>query len=88
MIQNQTPPSTPVPFLDIGRENRPLDTEIQAAIANVCRSGSFVMGPECQELEKRIASICGVKHGVGCASGSDGRCCYHSWPMTLVRAMK
>lgn len=71
MIQNQTPPSTPVPFLDIGRENRPLDTEIQAAIANVCRSGSFVMGPECQELEKRIASICGVKHGVGCASGSD-----------------
>ena len=71
MIKNQTSPSNPVPFLDIGRENRPLDAEIQAAIANVCRSGSFVMGPECKELEKRIAAVCGAKHGIGCASGSD-----------------
>ncbi len=61
----------PVPLLDLSRENHPLLNEIQSAISKICQSGCFVMGPECQELEKRVASICGVTHGIGCASGSD-----------------
>lgn len=29
------------------------------------------MGPECQQLEQRIASLCGVSHAIGCGSGTD-----------------
>ncbi len=34
-------------------------------------SGAFVLGPEVQELERNVAAYCQVKHGIGCASGSD-----------------
>lgn len=66
-----TTTSTPVPLLDIGRENRALEAEIQAAISQVCRSGAFVLGPECQKLEQQIAQLCQARFGIGCASGSD-----------------
>lgn len=60
-----------VPLLDIGRENAPLESKILAAITQVMRSGRFVLGPEVQQLENRIARLCQVPHAVGCASGSD-----------------
>ena len=63
---SKSQPLSSVPFLDIGRENAPLNAEIQEAIANVCKAGCFVMGPECQKLEESIAEICGVPHGIGC----------------------
>ena len=34
-------------------------------------SGRFVLGPECNQLEEAIAKICGTRHAVACASGSD-----------------
>lgn len=64
-------PLASVPLLDIGRENGPLEQEIQAAMAQVTRSGRFVLGPEVQQLEQRISRLCEVPHSVGCASGSD-----------------
>ena len=60
-----------VPLLDVQRENSSLESEILSAITQVCRSGMFVLGPECQQLEERIAELCGVPHAIGCASGSD-----------------
>lgn len=60
-----------VPFLDIARENDPLHDEIQAQIQAVCRSGAFVLGPPCVELEEELAQLSAVKYGIGCASGSD-----------------
>ncbi len=64
-------PSIPVPLLDIGRENLALATDIQAAIAEVCRTGAFVLGPACRTLEQQIATLCETRFGIGCASGSD-----------------
>ena len=61
----------PVPLLDIGRENRALEAEIEAAISQVCRQGSFVLGPDCQKLEQQIAQLCQARFGIGCALGSD-----------------
>lgn len=63
--------SIPVPMLDLSRENDLLGNEISAAMAEVCRSGAFVHGPPCAQLEQAIADYCGTKHAVGCASGSD-----------------
>src|SRR5688572_11521149 len=67
-------PATPtagVPLIDMQRQYQPLKDEIAAALGKVCASGQFVLGPECDLLEKEIAACCQVKHAVGCASGSD-----------------
>jgi dTDP-4-amino-4,6-dideoxygalactose transaminase len=58
-------------MLDVSRENKRLEAEIDAALAEVCRSGAFVHGPACAKFEAAMADYCGTKHAVGCASGSD-----------------
>ena len=68
---NKAATKTPVPMLDVTRENTRLGEEIVEAMAEVCRSGAFVHGPACGKLEKAVAEYCGVEHAVGCASGSD-----------------
>ena len=60
-----------VPLLDVERQNGPLRPQIDAAIAEVCDSGRFVHGLDCQKLEAAVADYCGTQHAVGCASGSD-----------------
>jgi dTDP-4-amino-4,6-dideoxygalactose transaminase len=62
---------TPVPMLDVNRQNGPLMAEFQAAIAAVAGSGAFVHGPACKAFEAALAEYCGVEHAIGCASGSD-----------------
>lgn len=58
-------------MLDVNRQNAPLLEEVNAAIAEVTRSGAFVHGPACREFEAAMADYCGTEHAVGCASGSD-----------------
>ena len=58
-------------MLDVNRQNAPLLEEIEAAMAQVLRSGAFVHGPDCREFEAAMADFCGTQHAVGCASGSD-----------------
>ncbi|MCR4414118.1 MAG: DegT/DnrJ/EryC1/StrS family aminotransferase [Thermoguttaceae bacterium] len=60
-----------VPLLDLKRQLGPLRAEIAAALARVCDSAAFCLGPEVQELERNLAAYCQVKHAIGCASGSD-----------------
>src|SRR5205807_886387 len=57
--------------LDIERQHRDLRGEIVAAFARVCDSGQFILGPDCEQLEKSLAEYCQAKHAVACASGSD-----------------
>jgi dTDP-4-amino-4,6-dideoxygalactose transaminase len=58
-------------MLDVSRENRRLRERIEAAMAEVCQSGAFVHGPACARFEAAMAEYCGVRHAIGCASGSD-----------------
>ncbi|HEV3024740.1 MAG TPA: DegT/DnrJ/EryC1/StrS family aminotransferase, partial [Pirellulales bacterium] len=60
-----------VPLLDIGRQYGPLEGELTAAMARVCRSSQFVLGPDCLDLERGMASYCKARHAIACASGSD-----------------
>ena len=53
------------------RQYEPLQAELEAAAIAVLRSGHYVLGPAVTELERGIAEYCGVRHAVGCASGSD-----------------
>jgi dTDP-4-amino-4,6-dideoxygalactose transaminase len=61
----------PVPMLDVNRQNAPLLPEIERAVAEIARPGAFVHGPACKKFEEQMAAYCGVKHAIGCASGSD-----------------
>jgi dTDP-4-amino-4,6-dideoxygalactose transaminase len=65
------PANASVPLLDMGRGYRELREEILSAVARVCDSGQYVLGPDVQQLEASIAKYCGVEHAVACASGSD-----------------
>jgi len=49
----------------------PLRAELDAAMARVCDSGRFILGPDCEELERDIAAYCQAPFGIACASGSD-----------------
>ncbi|MCC7473823.1 MAG: DegT/DnrJ/EryC1/StrS family aminotransferase [Pirellulales bacterium] len=60
-----------VPMLDVNRENTRLADELNAAMAEVARSGAFVHGPACHRFEAEMAKYCGAEHAIGCASGSD-----------------
>lgn len=63
--------SRPVPLLDVKRQYEPLRSELLAAVSKVCDSGRYVLGPECEELERDIAKYTGARHAIACASGSD-----------------
>jgi dTDP-4-amino-4,6-dideoxygalactose transaminase len=44
---------------------------VLAAIARVCDSQSFILGPEVEALEREIAALTGAACAVGCASGTE-----------------
>ena len=45
--------------------------EVLAAIARVCDSQGFILGPEVEGLEHEIAALTGAVAAVGCASGTE-----------------
>jgi len=63
--------SPKVPLLDLQAQYAPLREEILAAIARVCDSQRFIMGPEIQAFEEEMARMLGVRHAVAVSSGTD-----------------
>jgi dTDP-4-amino-4,6-dideoxygalactose transaminase len=60
-----------VPLLDLKRQYETIKNRIDKAVLNVFNHSKFILGPEVAELEARVASFCGVRFGVGVASGTD-----------------
>jgi len=60
-----------IPFLDLSRQYDAIGAEIERAVIDVLRSQRYILGPEVEALEGEIAAICGTKHAVGVASGTD-----------------
>ena len=60
-----------VPFLDVRRQNAPLEAELRAAFARVLESGHFILGAEVECFEEAAASIAGARFAVGMSSGTD-----------------
>ena len=60
-----------VPMLDFSREFAQIREEVLAAIASVCESQHFILGPEVAHFEEAAAVACGVPFAIGCASGTD-----------------
>lgn len=60
-----------IPFLDLGRLNRPHERSIQEAINRVVQSGWYILGREVDAFERAFARFCGTRHCVGVANGLD-----------------
>ena len=58
-------------FIDLKRQYSLYKEEIDSRIQKVIESASFIMGKELKELETKLADYVGVKHAIGCASGTD-----------------
>jgi dTDP-4-amino-4,6-dideoxygalactose transaminase len=60
-----------VPLLDLRRQHRGIQREINAALARVFRAQSFVLGETVERFEAVLARLAGMPYAVGMASGSD-----------------
>lgn len=60
-----------VPPLDLKAQFQTIQEDIHRHINDVFSSQHFILGPLVEELESEIAALCGVKYGIGVASGSD-----------------
>jgi dTDP-4-amino-4,6-dideoxygalactose transaminase len=60
-----------VPLLDLRAQYLSVKPEIDEAIAEVCESQKFILGPQVKALEEAIAKYCGCAHAVGVSSGTD-----------------
>lgn len=61
----------PMRFVDLEAQRKRIGADIDEAIARVLAHGRFIMGPEVEELENALSSMCGARHVVTCASGTD-----------------
>lgn len=60
-----------VPFGDLQRSHQALQAELLAAAERVIASGWYILGAEVAGFEREFATLCGVEHCVGVASGAE-----------------
>lgn len=60
-----------VPFYDIKAQYDELAPEIDAAVHEVVAGGAYVLGPNHSAIERELADLHGVKHGIALNSGTD-----------------
>jgi dTDP-4-amino-4,6-dideoxygalactose transaminase len=60
-----------VPLLDLKAHHEPLREEILAVLEQTFRSNAFILGPDVEKLEERVATYCQAKYGIGVTSGTD-----------------
>ena len=58
-------------FIDLAAQYKHLKSKIDKRIQDVLDHGEYIMGPEVQELEEKLAEYVGVKHAITCANGTD-----------------
>jgi UDP-2-acetamido-2-deoxy-ribo-hexuluronate aminotransferase len=58
-------------FIDLKSQQQLISAPLATNIQRVLTHGQYVMGPEVQELETRLAAYVGVKHVISCSSGTD-----------------
>ena len=58
-------------FIDLAAQQNRIRKSIDAGISAVLDHGKYILGPEVKELEEKLAEYVGVRHAVGCASGTD-----------------
>jgi UDP-2-acetamido-2-deoxy-ribo-hexuluronate aminotransferase len=60
-----------IPFVDLAAQQQRLSDEINARMAAVLAHGRYILGPEVDELEKKLAAFTGATHCITVANGTD-----------------
>lgn len=60
-----------IPIVDLKRQYKQTGAEIEKAVIDVLRSGSYILGPNTKALEQEFAKYLGTKHAIGLNSGTD-----------------
>lgn len=60
-----------IPFVDLAAQQRAILPRLEKSIHKVLAHGRYIMGPEVRYLEEKLADYVGVKHAIGCSSGTD-----------------
>lgn len=60
-----------IPMLDLKLEYDYMKSDIDGAIQKCLDHQKWIFGPEVKELEEKIANYTGVKHCIGCSSGTE-----------------
>src|SRR5712691_2094640 len=68
---SKSKPRMNVPLLDLKAQYLSIRADVDAAVAEVMESQTFILGPMVERCEKAIAEYCGCAYGVGVSSGSD-----------------
>lgn len=58
-------------FIDLAAQYSHLKERINKRIQAVLDHGNYIMGPEVEELEQKLADYVGAKHCITCANGTD-----------------
>jgi dTDP-4-amino-4,6-dideoxygalactose transaminase len=63
--------AAPIPLLDLRAQYASIRDEVEEAVRRVLESQQCILGPDVPALEEEIAAFCGVRHAIGCGSGTD-----------------
>ncbi|MET4694689.1 DegT/DnrJ/EryC1/StrS family aminotransferase [Endozoicomonas lisbonensis] len=58
-------------FIDLKSQYRRIEDDVNRRIKAVLEHGKYILGPEVNELEERLADYVGVKHCISCGNGTD-----------------
>ncbi len=60
-----------IPMVDLKTQYAQIQDEIAQGFSEVLNQCAFILGPNVQAFEKEAAAYLGVRHAIGCASGTD-----------------
>ncbi len=62
---------SPIPMVDLKAQYAALRGELEPAMAQAMAATQYILGPNVQAFEREAAEYLGVRHALGCASGTD-----------------
>ncbi len=60
-----------IQILDLKEQYKLYGQQLESTVLEILRSGNFILGKHVANLEKQIAELCGTKHAVAVANGTD-----------------
>ncbi|CAJ94837.1 Aminotransferase [Cupriavidus necator] len=60
-----------IEFIDLKTQQARIKYRIDAGIQQVLAHGQYILGPEVEELEQRLADYTGARYCISCANGTD-----------------
>ena len=58
-------------FIDLATQQKRIRERIEAGFKKILDHGQYILGPEIQEIEEKLAAYVGVPHAISVASGTD-----------------